>query len=126
MKLLLRRDQHANILGTVTFKLSVRAELTDEERTNVTRYKLGSAMLYEKYTMLDRGSGLLGFFWRLFHRARNLSISVNDLAYGKRIDCKDIVEMLAIEEHIKEAARVFRAILEAARTFGGEEVVKID
>ena len=59
-------------------------------------------------------------------KRRNLSISVNDLAQGKRIDCKNIVEMLAIEEHIKEAARTFRAILEAARTFGGEEVVKID
>ena len=126
MKLLLRRDQQANVFGTVTFKLSVRAELTDEERANVARYKLGSAMLFEKFILLDRGSGLIGLISRLFHRARNLSISVNDLAQGKRIDCKNIVEMLAIEEHIKEAARTFRAILEAARTFGGEEVVKID
>lgn len=125
MKLLLRREQKSGVLGAVTFSLVVRAELTDEEQSNVTRYKLSDTMLYEKYGLIDRGSGILGLVTRFFHRATNLTISVRDLAGGKRIDCKNVVEMLAIEEHIKEAARTFRAVLEAARSFGGEEVVEI-
>lgn len=55
----------------------------------------------------------------------NISISVDDLTHGKRVDCKDIVEMLAVEEQVKDAARNFKAVLEAASTFGGEHVVEL-
>jgi hypothetical protein len=44
---------------------------------------------------------------------------------GKRIECKDIVEMLAVEEQIKEAAKTFNAVLSAASHFGGEEVIDL-
>jgi hypothetical protein len=50
---------------------------------------------------------------------------VNELENGKQVDCKDIVEMLAVEEQIKEAAQTFRSILQAASTFGGEQVIEI-
>ncbi|MND07854.1 hypothetical protein D3C83_301130 [compost metagenome] len=55
----------------------------------------------------------------------NLTISVNDLENGKQVDCKDIMEMLAVEVQIKEAAQNFRLVLDAASTFGGEEVLEI-
>lgn len=124
MKLLLRRNQKTGMLGKVTFVLDVRAELTPEESADIKKYKLGGAMLYEREKIVDPGSGLLGLASRLAFRATNLSISVNDLAGGKSVECKDIIEMLAIEEQIKEAAEVFRAALRAASTFGGEEVIE--
>jgi hypothetical protein len=43
--------------------------------------------------MIDRGSGLLGAVSRLAFKLMNISVSVDDLVYGKHIDCKDIVEM---------------------------------
>jgi hypothetical protein len=55
----------------------------------------------------------------------NISINVNDLANGKKVECKDIMEMLAVEEQIKEAAQTFKAVLTAAAQFGGEEVIEI-
>jgi hypothetical protein len=55
----------------------------------------------------------------------NITVSVSDLSNGKKIDCKDIVEMLAVEEQIKEAAQTFKNVLEAATHFGGEEVIEI-
>jgi hypothetical protein len=55
----------------------------------------------------------------------NISVSVNDLVNGKRVECKDIVEMLAVEEQIKEAAVTFKNVLNAAVYFGGEEAVAI-
>jgi len=125
MKLLLRRDQKSGLIGKVTFILTVRAELAEEEKSNIKKYKLGDTMLYERMTITDKGSGLLGVASRLAFKMMNLTVSVNDLSDGKKIDCKDIVEMLAVEDQIKEAAQTFKNVLEAAASFGGEEVIEI-
>jgi hypothetical protein len=127
MELLLRRDQKSGMMGmgSITFILEVRARLTNEEQTNISRYKLGKAVLYTKGEILDPGKGLLGLASRLAFKAMNISVSVDDLSGGKRIECKDIVEMLAVEGQIKEAAQTFKQVLEAAAHFGGEEVLAI-
>lgn len=126
MKLILRRDQKSTgmLSKTVTFLLDVRADLSEEERANIKKYKLGDTVLYERNTIVG-GSGLLGVASRLAYKAMNISISVSDLENGKRIDCKDIIEMLAIEEQVREAAHTFKNVLEAAARFGGEEVIDI-
>ena len=125
MKLLLRRDQKSGLLGKIAFTLDVRAELTTDEQSRIKKYKLGDTLLYQKAEMTDRGSGLLGVASRLAFRALNLTVSVKDLADGKQIECKDIVEMLAVEEQIKEACHTFAQVLHAASGFGGEEVIEI-
>ena len=125
MKLLLRRDQRAGMLGKVIFTLEVRADLTDEERNAISKYKLGDTVLYEKSTLVDPGSGLLGLASRVAHKAMNMSVSVKDLANGKKLECKDIVEMLAVEDQVREAGKTFHAVLHAALHFGGEEVVDL-
>jgi len=125
MKLLLRRDQRSGLLGKMIFTLEVRADLSDEEKAAITKYKLGDTVLYEKSTIIDPGSGLLGLASRLAFKAMNISVSVKDLAYGKKLECKDIVEMLAVEDQLKEAGKTFNAVLNAALHFGGEEVVDL-
>lgn len=125
MRLILRRDQRSGLLGKITFCLDVRAELSAEERESIRRYKLGDTELYSSHEMLDRGSGLLGLASRLAYKAVALRICVSDLANGKRVEAKDVVEMLAIEDQIREAARTFKAVLDAASHFGGEEVIEI-
>ena len=126
MKVLLRRDQKSGLLSSsVTFTLDVRAELTPEEAANVKKYKLGKTMLYQKLEMAERGSGLLGVASRLAFKMMNLTLSVDDLTGGKRIDCKDIVEMRAVEEQVKEACKTFKEILDTAAHFGGEEVLEL-
>ncbi|MEI9899154.1 MAG: hypothetical protein WDN31_02415 [Hyphomicrobium sp.] len=112
-------------MGKVIFTLEVRADLSDEERASIRKYKLGDTELYASHELIDRGSGLIGAATRFAHKAMTINVSVSDLENGKRIEIKDIVEMLAIEEHIKEAAATFKAVLEAASHFGGEEVVEI-
>lgn len=125
MKLLLRRDQRSGLLGKMIFTLEVRAALSDEERHAITKYKLGDTVLYEKNTVVDPGSGLLGLASRVAFRAMNMSVSVKDLVQGKKLECKDIVEMLAVEDQVKEAGKTFNAVLNAARQFGGEEVIDL-
>ena len=127
MKLLLRRDQRSGALGfgKVVFVLDVRAQISETESANITKYRLGDTVLYEKNTMVDPGSGLLGLASRIAFRAMNISVSVHDLTHGKRIECKDIVEMLAVEDQIKEAAKTFNQVLAAAAQFGGEQVIDL-
>ncbi len=125
MKLLIRRNQRTSVIGKPIFTIEVRAELSGEEQTHISKYKLGNTMLYQKSVLANRGSGLLGLLSRVFFRATNLSLSVKDLQHGKRIECKDIIEMLGIEAHIKEAAQTFGQVLRAAAQFGGEEVIPI-
>ncbi len=125
MKLLLRREQKSSMLGKISFALNVRAELSQEEQTNIKKYKLGETMLYERDKLADKGSGLLGIASRLAFKMMNISVSVDDLSKGKQIECKDIVEMLAVEDQIKEAAQTFKNVLAAAASFGGEEVIEL-
>ena len=126
MKLLLRRNQRPAMLGgRPVFTLEVRANVSGDEKSNITKYKLGDTVLYERNTVVDRGSGLLGLASRAAFRAMNISVSVNDLATGKRIECRDIVEMIAVSDQIKEAAETFKAVLQAAAHFGGEEVLEL-
>ena len=125
MKLLVRRNQRSGLLGKMIFTLEVRADLSQEERSAIDKYKLGDSVLYEKNTVIDPGSGLLGLASRLAFKAMNMSVSVKDLANGKKLECKDIVEMLAVEDQIREADKTFNAVLKAAQHFGGEEVIDL-
>ncbi len=127
MKVLLRRDQKAGMMGMgkIAFILDVRAELTDDEKSNIKKYKLGDTMLYERDKLIDSGSGLLGVASRFAIKAMNISVSVDELTKGKQIEVKDIVEMLAVEDQIKEACKTFKAVLTAASQFGGEEVLEV-
>jgi hypothetical protein len=127
MKLLVRRDQRAGLLGlgSVIFTLDVRAQITEDEWQDINTYKLNKTVLYSRARLVDRGSGLLGLASRLAFKAMNISICIDDLVKGKRIECKDVVEMLAVEDQIKEAATTFKSVLQAAAHFGGEEVVAI-
>jgi hypothetical protein len=123
--MLLRRDQRQGLLGKVVFTLEVRADLAPDEKAAIEKYKLADTVLYEKNTIVDPGSGLLGLASRLAFKAMNMSLSVKDLAYGKKLECKDIVEMLAVEDQVREASKTFAAVLNAARHFGGEEVIDL-
>jgi hypothetical protein len=127
MKLLVRRDQKAGMLGfgKVAFTIDVRAEITAEERSNIKKYKLGSALLYDRDEAKDWGEGLWGAIKSRWHQHFGVVLSVNDLANGKRFVCKDVVEMLGVEDQIKAAAQTFKNVLEAAAHFGGEEILEI-
>jgi hypothetical protein len=125
MKLLLRRDQRSGLMGKVIFTLDVRAEISGEERACIDKYKLGKEILYARNTDMPQDEGWKGVGKLLVFHAMNLTISVKDLVSGKRVECKDILEMLAAENQIKDAAINFGRILEAAAHFGGEEVIPI-
>jgi len=125
MFLVLRRDQRRSVLGKIIFQLDVQAEISPAEMESIRRYRLSDTILYTKAELTDGGSGLLGLASRLAFKAMNISVSVADLVQGKRIECKDILEMLAVEEQLRQAAQTFKQVLHAATHFGGEEAIEL-
>jgi hypothetical protein len=113
--------------GKPIYVLEVRTELSAEENGWIDKYRFGNQLLYVKKPMPSdaNANSLGGVGMMLLHHALNITVSVNDLRNGKKIECKDIMEMLAAEEQIKEAAQNFAAALRAASQFGGEEVIAI-
>lgn len=129
MKLLIRRSQKSSLMGKAVFVLEVRADISAEEQQNIAKYKLADTLLYERSDTKAKGSGVFGFTAsvaaNLVLAAMNISITVADLANGRKIECKDIIEMLAVEAQIKEAAATFKQVLDAAAQFGGEEIIEL-
>lgn len=123
MQLLIRRDQTAGLMGGIKFQLTAKASLDANEEAAVRKYKLGDTILYEKPTAApDPGSA-----WSLLkHRFAVPRVVVNDLVAGKTIEAKDILDIMAAEEQLKEAARSFHLMLNAAAGFGGEVVHTFD
>lgn len=107
------------------FQLDVRAEISAEEKAAIARYRLGGTILYQRDIVRDRSSGFVRLALRLADHALNLTISVDDLTRGKRVECKDIVEMLFVEQQLREAGERFAAILYACTHFGGAEVLEL-
>ncbi len=121
MKLILHRDQHSGFTGGIKFTLKAQAKLTDEEAANIRKYKVGKQMLYSNLEGGKRGSGLIGMVSRAMIA---IEVTVDDLVRGKEIECKDILEMIAIEGQIKEACENFKAVLDTAAHFGGDEIIE--
>ena len=123
MELLLRRSQKSGLMGGVKFTLEARVELTQEEEANVRKYKMSDILLYEKGSeKIERATGTMSM---LAARFTQLRVTVSDLIAGKSIEGKDIVDIMAAQDQIKEAVQSFKVILAAASTFDGEEVIQV-
>lgn len=122
MELLLSRDQKKGMLGmgAVKFILEARARLTDDEAAAVKKYKMGGTILYEKP---NDGFNPRSLSSILSHRFLVPRVSVDDLVGGKSVECSDVIDILAAEDQLKDAAKVFHTMLTAAASFGGEEVI---
>lgn len=129
MQLILHRDQRTGMMGmgSQVFQLSVRADISPEEKEAIRKYKLGKTILYTNRETEFHGIGfgkLAAFAGNVALKMLTLTITVDDLTNGKVIECKDIVEMLSVEEQVRNAAGVFGNVLRAAFNFGGDEIVE--
>ena len=139
MKLKLRRSQKTGLTGSVTFKLFFIVDLAEQEAAALKKYKLGKDIVYEtpkgaaatEGLRMAASMGSLGGVGRglastIAAKAFGQILTVNDMVSGKEIACKDIGEMIAAEEQIKDACASLARILYMCRHFDGEEVIEID
>jgi len=120
MKLIIKRDQ-ADVKGFfgghkgVNFSLSIRVEITQEEKELIDRYKVGDYLLVS--------SDLLAHM--AVKEGIRTTLSINDLTNGKSFTVDSISTLLKLEEEIKNGCQNLKDLLMVMRTFGGEEVLEI-
>lgn len=138
MKLILKRTQRsAGMLGNkIVFGLNARVDLTEEERDNIAKYRLGSETVYNSEARRKHGEtavaashgqvGLMRGFVALAAGSLALRCTIDSLAAGQYIECKDLPELLAAEDAVKEGCQIIKGYLATAATFDGrEEVLEI-
>lgn len=128
IKIKIRREQVTGITGKVTFSVNFIAELSPAAKEAVRRYGFGKTVLYQKTPQFTFTMNVPLILWRTFKlwlTRRRWQITVNDIVNGRTMDCKDILHVLEVEEHITESAKMFASILRTASWFGGEEIVEL-
>jgi len=113
MKLIIKRNQKAQtgLFGGhkgMSFLLSSRIELTQEEKETIVKYKLENHPI----TFITQNGTDIP------------SETVSTLLHGSTTEVKDITVLLNNEEVIKNACKDFKLLLEVIATFGGEEVIE--
>lgn len=132
MQLKLRRSQQSGMTGTVKFTLHAIVDLAPDEAEALQKYKFGKSIVYETpkgaaaADLFRSTGGVKGFTMTLAAKATNQILSVNSLVKGTEITCKDISEMIAAEEQIREGCQALARILYVCRHFEGEEIVDIE
>jgi hypothetical protein len=137
MQLKLKRSQRSGGMmgGKLFFALDAKIDLTDEEAHSIDRYKLGREVIYNsEMAQKHLGAGAAGLateslgglgkgLARLAAAKLSLHITVDSLAKGHQIECKDLDELMGAEEAIKQACENVKAYLAVAETFDGREEV---
>lgn len=136
MQLKLTRSQRdGGMVSTkMLFCLDARVAFTEQERACITRYKLGSQVIYNSEAskrLLDKAGaqsdgsmvGGMKSLATLALAAMKLNISIASLERGQHIECKDLAELRAAEDAIVEACQNLREYLDTAATFDGREIL---
>ena len=117
MKLIIRRNQ-ADVKGLfgghkgVRFSLYTKAEITNEEKALIDRYKADDYVL-ASYKRSYKNAPI------------EFDLSVNNLINGKTIEIDNIQTLLDLEEEIKNGCRNLKNLLLVMSTFGGEETIEV-
>jgi hypothetical protein len=130
MKLKIQRSQRTTgvVSKSILFCVDARVELTPQQQADVVKYKLGSQVIYNSEASkkhlanADARGGLKGLA-SLAMAAMNLNITIDGLQRGQHIECKDLNEVCAAEEALKEACGNLKTNLDIAATFDGREIV---
>ncbi|GAA0298202.1 hypothetical protein GCM10009087_05020 [Sphingomonas oligophenolica] len=136
MQLKLRRSQKTGGMVTTNaiFCLDARVEFTPDEQRNITRYKLGSQVIYNSEAQLrllnkseahldGTARGTLKSLAITAFALTKLRVTVSSLQRGQHIECKTLDELLGAENAIYEACNNLKGYLATAATFDGREVL---
>lgn len=131
MQLKIRRSQRGGGLGAAMLTLHVMVDLTEEERALFDRHKWWSMVVYSS-SQADRNAERMhaqdwkAFFAVLVDKFTKRFFTMRNLVSGEQIECRDLSEMLAAEQQIREACTNLKTYVELAKRFdGSEEIIDI-
>src|SRR5688572_30634772 len=120
MQLKLRRSQATTGLlsRSALFALDARADLTNEERESVKKYNLGKEVVYASEAAKMNaaaaqvpGLGIMKMVATAAISRMTLTITVDSLMRGQRIEGKDLLEVIAAEEALMQACETMKGYL---------------
>lgn len=138
MKLFIRRSQQPGGFrsrGNVVFTIDVRVEPTASEKSLISKYRLGSSVVYDSNAKKAFGeaaeenrkkSGLFAKLKSLLFSvfaAFSLRCTFDSLTDGQHIECASLNELIEAEQAIIEACKTAKTFLDVAGTFNGREEV---
>lgn len=133
MQLKIRRSQRPAVIGgRPVFILNVIADLTAEEGALLDRYKLWNEVVYvsgEAAGNMARavGGNVGAIGGMLADKLSKKLLTIKSLTSGEQIECKDIGELIEMEEQIRGACANLKRYLAIAESFDGrEEVLELD
>lgn len=133
MQLKIRRGQRTAMMGgRPVFMLNVIADLTIEERSLLERYKLWNEVVYASGeaagNMARAVGGHVGAIGgMLADKLSKRILTIKTLTSGEQVECKDIGELIEMEEQIRVACVNLKRYLAIAESFDGrEEVLELD
>lgn len=124
MKLVLSKKQEKKgmVSSKVVYSLTIRADITEQEKDNLQKYGMANEVIYS-----DVEGDPASSVWKSIKTiATSTVIRVSDLSQGKTIECKDFIEIIQVEEKVKQACQTLKNLLEAMANFEGEQVINID
>ena len=116
MRLIIARGQSKGMMGAVTFEVKAQVQLTEEERQLTQNYKMENEVLLSKKMINIWGQPT----------DHEIKVTVRQLLTGEGYKCKDLNEVMGYSESLKSACTTFKAYLDVARGFGGQEVFDIE
>lgn len=122
MKIALHRTQKSGLMGRTTYLLRVRAELTSDERDIINKNGLANELLVYH----DKTADATSLASAIIKSMSDTELTVESFVRGTTFTCKNVAELLGIEDEIRQAGLNLRAYIESARQFGGEEVIDVD
>jgi len=132
MRLKLSRSQRTTGVMTkkVLFVLHAKADFSAEEHACIHKYNLSKENIYNSEATrrhaekaMSGGSGLLRTLASSAMAHMSLTVTINSLAVGQVIECKDLEEMLDAEDAMRTACENLKTYLKIAESFDGEEEV---
>jgi len=124
MKLMLSKEQQKKGMmgGKMIYTLTIKADLTDQEKHNLEKYGMTNELLYS-----DVEGDPASSVWKSIKTiATATTIKVSDLSQGKTIECKDFIEIVTVEERVIAASKTLKNLLDAMANFEGEQVINIE
>jgi len=123
MKLILSKEQQKKgvMSKKLVYSLTVKADLTEDEMSNLTKYEMNDTVLYSDV----EGDPAASAWKALKTIATSTVIKVSDLSLGRTIECSSFMEIMAIEQQVISACNNLKNLLEAMSNFQGEHVVEI-
>lgn len=122
MKLVIKRTKKSGLGGKSKYELYVRADVTEEEALLIHQNSLGK----DQVIYHDRTGTAEGFFAILKKMIFDTTMTVDTFVRGTTFACRDVAELIAIEDDVRGAVLTLRTLLEMAKKFGGEEVIDVD